>query len=98
MAELVAWTRPSAHPGRVTSGPRRPVKLATVGALYEIRVKGRITGALLEHFEDMGAHVQPGGTVLRGTVQDQAALHGLLDRIESVGLELIEVRRMPAEV
>jgi hypothetical protein len=70
----------------------------TVGALYEIRVKGRITGALLEHFEDMDAHLQPGGTVLRGTVQDQAALHGLLDRIESVGLELIEVRKVPAEV
>jgi phosphosulfolactate synthase (CoM biosynthesis protein A) len=69
-----------------------------VGALYEIRVKGRITGALLEHFEDLGAHVQPGGTVLVGKVEDQAALHGLLDRIESVGLELIEVRKMPAEV
>jgi hypothetical protein len=70
----------------------------TVGALYEIRVKGRITGALLEHFEDMGTQVQPGGTVLRGRVEDQAALHGLLDRIASVGLELIEVRRVPAEV
>ncbi len=69
-----------------------------MGALYEIRVKGRITGALLEHFEDLGAHVQPGGTVLRGKVEDQAALHGLLDRIESVGLELIEVRKIPAEV
>jgi hypothetical protein len=64
-------------------------------AQYEIRVKGRVTGALLEHFEEMGARVESGGTLLFGTVEDQAALHGLLDRIESVGLELIEVRRLP---
>jgi len=34
-------------------------------------------------------------TVLRGPVQDQSSLHGLLDRIQSLGLELLEVRRLP---
>ena len=34
-------------------------------------------------------------TVLHGPVADQAGLHGLLDRIQSLGLELIEVRRLP---
>jgi hypothetical protein len=34
--------------------------------------------------------------VLSGPVEDQAALHGLLRRIESLGLELLEVRRFPA--
>jgi hypothetical protein len=33
--------------------------------------------------------------VLSGPVEDQAALHGLLRRIESLGLELLEVRRFP---
>ena len=33
--------------------------------------------------------------VLYGPVQDQAALHGLLDRILSSGLEVVEVRRLP---
>jgi hypothetical protein len=65
-------------------------------ALYEIRVKGRVTGALQEHFEEMGARVESGDTLLVGQVEDQAALHGLLDQIESVGLELIEVRRLPS--
>jgi hypothetical protein len=35
-------------------------------------------------------------TVLHGPVADQTGLHGLLDRIQSLGLELIEVRRLPA--
>jgi len=34
-------------------------------------------------------------TVLHGPVQDQAALYGLLDRIQALGLELVEVRRLP---
>ena len=35
-------------------------------------------------------------TVLTGTVPDQAALQGLLIRLEELGLELLEVRRLPA--
>jgi len=35
-------------------------------------------------------------TVLRGPVQDQSSLHGLLDRIQSLGLELVEIRQLPA--
>jgi hypothetical protein len=35
-------------------------------------------------------------TVLYGPVQDQAALNGLLDQIQSLGLELVEIRQLPA--
>ena len=38
--------------------------------------------------------VEPVETVLRGPVQDQSALHGILGQIESLGLELVEVRRV----
>jgi hypothetical protein len=34
---------------------------------------------------------------MRGELRDQSELHGLLDRIQSLGLELIEVRRLPGE-
>jgi hypothetical protein len=34
--------------------------------------------------------------VLHGPVEDQSSLHGLLDRIQSLGLELVEIRRLPA--
>jgi hypothetical protein len=66
------------------------------GGNYEIRVKGRLSDSLLAAFEDLTATVEPGETVLRGRVRDQAALYGLLDRVQSLGLELVEVRRLPA--
>jgi hypothetical protein len=40
--------------------------------------------------------VQPVAPVLDGPVQDQAALYGLLDRIQSLGLALVELRQLPA--
>ncbi|HSZ69241.1 MAG TPA: hypothetical protein VK756_02655 [Solirubrobacteraceae bacterium] len=64
---------------------------------YEIRIKGRVSAQLLSVFEGMEASEQSVETVLRGPVVDQAALHGLLDRIQSLGLELIEVRRVSAD-
>jgi hypothetical protein len=64
-------------------------------AQYEIRVKGRITDTLLAELEGLDASVEPVGTVLHGPVEDQAALHGLIDRIQALGLELLEVRRLP---
>jgi hypothetical protein len=33
--------------------------------------------------------------LLYGPVEDQSTLHGLLDRIQSLGLELVEIRRLP---
>jgi hypothetical protein len=65
------------------------------GGSYEIRVKGRLTASLLAAFEGLTATVEPVETVLHGPVQDQAALYGVLDRIQSLGLELVEVRRLP---
>ena len=65
-------------------------------ASYQIRVRGRISPALLESFEGMESEIEPVETVLHGPVRDQAELHGLIDRIQALGLELIEVRRLPS--
>ena len=65
------------------------------GGRYEIRIKGRLTDPMLAAFEGLTATAEPGETVLQGPVQDQAALYGLLERIQSLGLELVEVRRLP---
>jgi hypothetical protein len=50
----------------------------------------------LAAFEGLTTTVQPVATVLYGPVQDQAALYRLLDRIQSLGLELVEIRQLPA--
>jgi hypothetical protein len=58
------------------------------GGSYEIRIKGRLSDSALAAFEGLTATVQPVETVLHGPVQDQSSLHDLLDRIQSLGLEL----------
>ena len=65
------------------------------GGSYEIRIKGRLSDSLVAAFEGLTATVEPVETVLHGPVEDQSSLHGLLDRIQSLGLELVEIRRLP---
>lgn len=61
---------------------------------YEIRIQGRLSEQVRSAFEGMDGRLTEGDTVLRGPVRDQAALYGLLERIRSLGLELVEVRRL----
>ena len=62
---------------------------------YEIRIRGRVTPALLARFDGLHATVEPVETVLHGPVADQAALHGMIHLVNALGLELVEVRRLP---
>ena len=65
------------------------------GSAYEIRVRGRVSEAVLDSFEGMESDVQSVETVLFGPLADQAELHALIERIASLGLELVEIRRLP---
>jgi hypothetical protein len=47
-------------------------------------------------FPTLHADTQDGDTLLHGAIPDQAALHGVLAQVEALGLELLEVRRLPA--
>jgi hypothetical protein len=51
-----------------------------------------IDWALAAQFDGFDAEIELPVTVLRGEVRDQAELYGLLARIESLGLELLELR------
>ena len=62
---------------------------------YEVRIRGRVAPALLARFEGMSAQVEPVETVLHGPLRDQAELHGTLALVRALGLELIEVRKLP---
>ncbi len=60
----------------------------------EVRVKGVIEPVWLDWFADLAVmSASPDETVLVGELPDQAALHGVLNEIEALGLELLEVRR-----
>ena len=41
--------------------------------------------------------MERGDTLLTGVLADQAALYGVLAEVEALGLELIEVRRLPPD-
>jgi len=60
---------------------------------YEITVRGRVGPSIAEAFEGLSVSVSTTQTLLQGQIPDQAALHGVLDLIESLGLELLDVRR-----
>ena len=62
---------------------------------YEIRVEGHIGDSWSSWFEGLSLrHEENGETVLRGTIVDQAALHGVLMRIRDLGLPLVSVNRV----
>jgi len=46
-------------------------------------------------FPTLQARASGGDTVLTGPLCDRAALYGVLAEIEALGLELLEVRRLP---
>jgi hypothetical protein len=70
--------------------------MSSSSAHYEIRVRGHLGLTMRTAFPDLHARVEGFDTVLSGALPDQAAVYGVLSAMESLGLELIEVRRVPA--
>lgn len=65
-------------------------------AHFEIRVRGHLGQTMRTAFPELHARVEGDDTVLSGALPDQAAIYGVLAALESLRLELIEVRRVPA--
>lgn len=61
---------------------------------YEIRVEGVLDSRWTAWFEGLAIGSDDSQTVISGPVADQAALHGLLNRVCDLGLVLISVRRL----
>ena len=66
---------------------------AARSAHYEIRVEGILDRRWTAWFEGLQLDSDDSQTVITGPVADQAALHGLLNRVGDLGLVLISVRR-----
>jgi hypothetical protein len=67
-----------------------------VTADYAFRISGRLTPALTGALEPLKSIDASGDTLLVGPVTDRAALHGYIAHLEALGLELVELRRLPA--
>ena len=62
---------------------------------YRILVRGHLGETMRSAFPALQAEASGGDTVLTGPLPDRAALYGVLAQIEALGLELLEVRRLP---
>ena len=64
---------------------------------YEVRISGLVREDVLRDFGDVSVTTTDASTVLSGSVSDQAALLGWLERLRALGLEVIEVHRVLEE-
>jgi hypothetical protein len=68
--------------------------MGTDPASYRIRVKGQLGPEWSEWFGGMSITCDdPNETILSGQVLDQAALYGILNKIQALGLPLLSVLR-----
>ena len=68
------------------------------GDWYEIRVQGRLDDRWSVWLDGLDlSRTEDGATVLRGSVPDQAALHGLLHKLRDIGLPLLSLTRTDPE-
>jgi hypothetical protein len=65
------------------------------GGPYRVRLKGHLDTRWAAWFDGLSLNLESDGTtVIHGFVADQAALHGLLQRVRDVGLPLLSVVRV----
>lgn len=63
----------------------------TAGSYYSIRVREKLEATWDEWFEGMTVSWDGEGTILSGYLPDQAALHGVISRVQRLGLHLLAV-------
>jgi hypothetical protein len=70
-------------------------KKATV---YRIVVRSELSDRYASTFEGMRMETKDGQTILTGEIKDQPHLFGILERLSSLGLELLSVEALSEEV
>jgi hypothetical protein len=73
-----------------SNGPERPGTQR-----YEIRVAGHLDPRWASQFDGLTPRqARDGTTVIAGPIADQAALHGILQRVRDLGIALVSVTRV----
>jgi hypothetical protein len=65
---------------------------------YQIIGEGESTGAVVSAFEEFELHPGQGVTTLVADLPNQAAVHGLINRVGGLGLGLIDFHRVDVAV
>ena len=65
--------------------------------VYKLKIRGVASDLVRAEFDDVELWEAPGATWLRTGRTDTAALYGLINRIEMLGLVLIEVDAIDAD-
>ena len=86
-----------AHPPDADSDHMAAKDRATGGSErhYEIRIGGPIGRTMMEAFPTLAATRSGQDTLLTGSLPDQSALYGVIHELEALGLQLLEIRRLP---
>ena len=65
---------------------------------YEIRLKGHLDSRWTAWFDGLNlTNESDGTTTIHGPVVDQAALHGLLQKVRDLGLPLVSVTQVESD-
>ena len=71
----------------------RKERIKKEGIFYEIKVRGHLEKRWADWFENLTfSYEEDGTTTLRGLLEDQSALHGVIKNIRNLNLELISVQ------
>lgn len=63
------------------------------GTYYTIRLREKLDEGWDEWFETMTMTTDGDGTTLAGYLADQAALHGIIARVQRLGLHLVAINQ-----
>ena len=64
---------------------------------YEVRVRGPLGPTIMQAFPTLTASRSGHDTLLTGSLADQSALYGVIHELEALGLQLLEIRRLPTD-
>jgi hypothetical protein len=65
--------------------------------IYEITVRGVLDVSWQDFLDGLSITIEGENTILRGSVPDQPALYGIVNRLRDLGLELIAIERKESE-
>ncbi len=70
------------------------MKFSDRPATYQIRVEGLLDREWADWFDGMTLAYEGNETLLVGKVTDQAALHGMINKLWDLGLTLVSIQRL----